>query len=344
MNWWASDMARKTKPVFNAEQLLDEFKVYDQAVDVVSSYHWLFTEVEGLAETVTHFERYPRVPVDGKTVTPDFTVLFNDSTGMVGEVARISLRDESVNSLCSQLHGYSELDRLPGPPTRKGPQPYAPVALVDVLFLTQQLTVKDAVRRILDERFDDPNHPYKPGRLPVVVSFAQNGDQYVFMLWPARNGTINKGNRAVAYGDIDPFSCRPDQFDRNKVQYGFMADPVPALYMATRLWTRVLPSAFWGSEVTVPLDKLVTAVRNQHEGHGTTSEVRRGMQVLVAADLAKETIPDKEWVVNRQSLRRTNKDVAAAIAERVRKAATKPPPAGRRSRKTTPGDGQETLF
>lgn len=114
-------MARKSKPVFDATQLLEEFKVYDQAVDVVSCYHWLFTAVAEMAETVRHFDRYPRVPVDAaKTVTPDFTVVFTDGTGLAGEIARIALRDESVDSVCSQLRATPSSRRCRDRPTGRG--------------------------------------------------------------------------------------------------------------------------------------------------------------------------------------------------------------------------------
>lgn len=332
--------------MFDPDRLLAEFKVYDQAVDVVSCYHWLFTTVTDMADTVVHFERYPRVPVDAdKAVTPDFTVVFTDGTGLAGEVARISLRDESVDSVCNQLQAYSELTQMPGPPGGKGGQKQLSVDPVDTVFLTPARAVKDAARRILDERMDDHDHTFNPKRTPVIVQFSQDQDAYVFLRWPAKNGTIHKGNRPVAYGDKDPFVCPPDQFGRNKVQFGFMSDPVTPLYMATRLWTQVLPTAFWGREVTVPLDELVEAVREQHEGYGKTAEVRRGMEVLVAAGLAKQADGKDAWTVTRQSLRRSDKDVASAIAERIRKNAA-PPPAlpARRPRKTTPGDGQATLF
>ena len=339
-------MARGSKLVFDADQLLDEFKVYDQAVDVVSCYHWLFTAVTEMADTVNHFERYPRIPVaPDRAVTPDFTVVFTDGTGLAGEVARISLRDESVESVCQQIQSYSELVQMPGPAGGKGGQKQLPVDPVDVLFLNPVSTVKDAARRVFSERLDDSNHAFSPQRRPVLVQFSQVGDAYVFLIWPAGNGSIHRGGRANVYGDMDPFVCRPHQFGDNKVQYGFVNDEVPALYMATRLWTRVLPTSFWGNEVTVPLSELVAAVQDQHEGHGKTADVRRGMQVLAAAGLAKETEPGRQWVVTRRSLRRTDKDVAAAIAERVRKSGNLPPPLPvRRLRKAEPGVGQATLF
>lgn len=339
-------MAYKSKPVFDADQLLAEFKVYDQAVDVVSCYHWLFTAVKEMADTVRHFERYPKVTLEGeRRLTPDFTVVFTDGTGLAGEVARLARRDESVESVCQQIQGYSELTSMPGPPSRKGGHTQVPVGPVDVVLLNPVLTIKDAARRVLIERMDDPDHPFNPARRPVLVQFSQVEDAYVYLIWTEANGTIHRGDRTNVYGDIDPFVCRPHQFGDNKIQYGFVNDEVPALYMATRLWTRVLPTSFWGNEVTVPLSELVAAVQEQHEGYGKTADVRRGMQVLTAAGLAKETEPGREWVVTRHSLRRTDKDLAAAIAERVRKSgALSPPVPARRSRTADPGADHPTLF
>jgi hypothetical protein len=298
-----------------------------------------------MADTVRHFERYPKVTVDGgRKVTPDFTVVFTDGAGLAGEVARLARRDESVESVCHQIQIYSELDSMPGPTTRNGGQTQVRVGPVDVIFLNPVLTIKDAARRVLIERMDDPDHPFNPARRPILVQFSQVEDAYVYLIWTEGNGTVHRGSRTNVYGDIDPFVCRPHQFGENKIQYGFVNDEVPALYMATRLWTRVLPTSFWGDEVTVPLPELVAAVQEQHEGYGKTADVRRGMQVLTAAGLAKEAESGRQWVVTRRSLRRTDKDIAAAIAERVRKSGAVPQVSARRPRRAAPGADHPTLF
>ena len=346
-------MARK-KPVFDADELLHDYAVYDRAVDVVSCFHWLFTQVDELADTVRHFDRYPRIPLSGdRKVTPDFTVVFTDGTGLAAEVANIAQREESVDSVCAQLQTYSELTEMPDAPGKKGGQKPTPVDPVDVLFLTSVKDAKDAARRILTERLDDHAHPFSPARRPVLAHYSQDSDAYVFLMWPdSANGTFARGTREVVYGDKDPFVCQPRNFNRNKVQYGFMNDNVKPLYMATRLWTQVLPNAFWtdSGEASVALPAVVEAVKEQSEGKGSTSDVLRGMQVLQAARLAKETIPDKEWTVTRQSLRRSSRDVADAIAERVRKhgpgAPVIPPPVRSLTRgsRTNAPDNHPTLF
>lgn len=353
-------MARKrTTVTFDADDLLDKYQVYDQAVDVVSCYQWLFAKVSELAATVRHFERYPRIPVGTKNLTPDFTVSFVDGSALVGEIARFARTDESIEGVCSQLQGYSSLAQVPDVPNRHGRQ-FTPAEPVDVAFLTHMRLAKSAAQHIFRERLDEPEHSFKPTRRPVLIEFSQDKDEYVFVLYPEGNGALHRGTRDHVYGDKEPFVCRPSQFDRIKIQFGFVNDPVAPLYMATRLWLRVFPTSFWDAdrqEVTIPLAELVDAVHEQHEGKGTVEEVRRGMEVLVAARLAKEAKPGKEWTVRRVNLDRTDRDVAQAIAERIRKRdQSRPDPQRvglgrstgarpiRRSRGSTPPPGQGSLF
>lgn len=344
-------MGRSAAREFDADDLLRQYEVYDQAVDVVSCYQWVFTEVPELAATVRHFERYPKVIAEGRDNTPDFTVLFDDNTGLAGEIARLARDDRSVESLCSQIERYARLSELPTVTRGPSTQPeHGPVDVMDVAVLTPVKTVKDAARRVLVERMDSPTHSFSPARRPVIIQFSQNSGEYVFLFWPNGNGDLHRGSRAAVYGDIDPFTCRPEWFTPIKVRYGFMNDAVPALYMATRLWTTVLPNRFWSDqEVTVPITELVRGVREVSEGFGNVKDVQRGMRVLVAAGLARETQTNNEWKVKRQSLRRTGTgEVHTAIAERIRKAReavpltpiTRP---SRRGRTAAPPD-QGTLF
>ena len=65
------------------DRLLHGFTTYDRAVDVVSAFETAFTTRISLPGTVRHFERFPRIPGDrGSTLTPDFTVVFHDGTGL----------------------------------------------------------------------------------------------------------------------------------------------------------------------------------------------------------------------------------------------------------------------
>jgi hypothetical protein len=307
-------VARGTKGPVDAVALVEDFKLYDRSVDVVSAYHWLFTETNDLPPTVAHFERYPRIThPDGNPATPDFTVLFTDGTGIAAEIANIALPDNSVERLCEQLDRYSRLTELPG---RRGS---VAAAVVDVLYLAPMDIASSAVRRVLVERADKSDHPFKPVRRPVVVQFANTPDKYIFQFWPneAVNGQLHTGDRTPNYASFTELNVPPSLFAQNKITYGFMNDPIKPLYMATRLWASVLPSEFGAgtTEVTVTAAQTVDLVRTQY-GHGNTDDIRAGMQILVAAGLAVEQSPS-QWTVKRRNLRSDPGDVHVAIAERV---------------------------
>lgn len=344
-------MVRGTGSPVDPDALVDEYALYDRSVDIVSIYDWLFTETRHLPPTVAHFERYPRIRhSDGQACTPDFTVLFTDGTGIVAEVANIALNDESVDKLCRQLARYATLTDLP---VANGTT--APVTVVDVLYLSPIRITGAAVRRVLVERLDDPDHWYSSPRRPVIVQFAQEPDRYVFQIYPdaALNGSLHVGDRtekAANYGLWhEELNATPAHFAANKVEHAFMNDPVPPLYMATRLWANVFPSAYGTdmAEVTVNAAEVAALVRGQY-GHGTTDDVRAALNMLAAAGLATPDKTGNTWTVRRRNLRHDGPDVHRAIADRigaapasrVRQAGVAPVVRGRRA----PDHGQGTLF
>ena len=183
------------------DRLLADFKQYDRTVDVVSAYHWFFTETQALPDTVAHFERYPRIRhPDGQDATPDFTVLFHDGGGLIAEVANIALHENSVEKLCAQLLRYDALTELPGP---NGGMVTA--SSIDVIFLTPMDNAEAAVRRVYRERLELDEHWYSPSRRPVLIQFGFTSDKYVFQVWPDRsvNGSLTPGDREPDYSQFD---------------------------------------------------------------------------------------------------------------------------------------------
>lgn len=336
-------MARGTGSPIDPDKLIADFKQYDRSVDVVSAYHWLFTDTKELPATVSHFERYPKIQhSDGNAATPDFTVLFKDGTGIAAEIANLALHDNSVEKLCKQLERYAALRCLPD-----ATGGFTPVDVLDVIFLSPMETADAAVQRVLRDRLDSPEHWFKPKRRPVLIEFAANPDRYVFRFWPEKsvNGTLHMGDRNPNYADFkEPLKISPVHFGPNKIRYGFMNDPVPPLYMATRLWMNVFPSEFGtgATEFTATALKIAGLLRAQYQ-HGTADDVRAAMGVLVAAGLAAQTARNT-WSVTRRSLRRDDHDVHVAIAERVGSLGKRLQTASRPRRNKTQVDGQGTLF
>lgn len=335
---------RGTGSPLDPERLIREFELYDTNVDVVSAYQWLFTETKDLPATVAHFERYPKLAhPDGNEATPDFTVLFTDGTGFAAEIAKLALPEQSVDSLCKQLARY---DRLTGLPNAGGQ--IVPVSVLDVVYLSPMQTADDAIRRIFLERLDNRAHAYSPSRRPVLIQFARLSDIYVFQFWPdkAVNGSLHVGGRMPNYASFEStLKISPERFASVKVQHAFMNDPISPLYLATRLWSNVFPSEFGGGKVefTITASRVSATLREQY-GHGTAHDVRRAMEILVAAELAVVK-SQNEWRVSRKSLRAAD-DVHKVIAARVGEAVNRPPRESRRvrPRKSDVPPGQGSLF
>ena len=329
-------MAHSRKTAFDAKVLLRDFRIYDRSVDIVSAYQWLFTETRELPSAVAHFERYPRIKhPDGNDATPDFTVLFTDGRAIVGEIANIALADGSVDSLCRQLGRYDGLTSVPGPEGR-----LVDVSRVDVLFLSPMETARDAAQRIFVDRIDNPNHDYVPSRRPFMVQFAQTPERYILQAWadPALNGRLTSGVDR-GYDSFDDLKIPPDMFAHLKVKFGFCNDPVPPLYMATRLWMSVFPSTFWGARVkgefTATRDQIARVVEEQY-GRVKPTEVTAALLVLAAAGLAHETAG--RWTIAHRPLK---DDVAQAIIERIGTASASrtAPPSRTRGRQPTVDQG-----
>ena len=330
-------MSRGTGGPFDPDALLRDFRLYDRNVDIVSAYQWAFAQIREVAPTVEHFERYPKMThPDGRDVTPDFTVQFNDGRAIVAEIANIALRDESVDSLCRQLGRYASLDGVPGHDGRVNK-----ATVVDVMFLTPMDTAADAAKRLFVDRLDSDNHPYSPRRRPVLVQYARTEDHYVFQRWPddAVNGALQVGD--VPFGPFPNLKLKPDRFAGVKVKYGFMNDPVKPLYMATRLWASVFPSRFWVDEAKNEFSATtaeIASVVQELYGRGRPSDVKAAMFILVSAGLA---VPNgAEWVVARRALKL---DVPNAIVDRISKAGSGRA-VGQRPRSSAPQESPFTLF
>ncbi|WP_156371410.1 hypothetical protein [Nocardia arizonensis] len=302
---------------FDPERLLKDFDRYDRDVDIVSSYHYLFSETP-LKDTVAHFERYPKVKgKDGRDATPDFTVLYKDGTGLIGEIANIALHENSIEKLCKQLGRYSELEELPAGRSR-----FEKVSLVDVIYLSPMASAHDAARRIFVERIDNPEYEFSPIRRPVMIQFARDSGEYVYQFWADKelNGDLYKSSRVPDYRDYRDLKVEPWRFARNKVQYAFMNDTVSPLYMATRLWVNVFPTAYpprSHPEFTTSTPEIVKLLK-AHYSFGRSDDVRAAMAVLTAARLATHLRGDRNvWTVNRKAIKKESGAIQRIIADRI---------------------------
>ena len=93
----------------NREELLKEFSVYDKAVDIVSCWESSMNYIYGEEFDRFYFDRFPSLDAGEKTLTPDFTVFFDDSYGLVGEIKRTFPDDrKAILSELEQIANYDD--------------------------------------------------------------------------------------------------------------------------------------------------------------------------------------------------------------------------------------------
>ena len=313
------------------EELLRDHRLYDQYVDVVSAFEWLYTDTNEMPETVLHFERFPRIDAeDGSPATPDLSVVFTDRTGLVGEIARIALHDGSVDDLCHQIGRYDKLTRLPGP---NGSDVH--VAHVDVMLLVPLDIGTDVVRRVIVERLGSLEHPYKPGHPPCIVQFVAQPDRYVFQRRPdPGNGNLRDGDRAPGLGDWlarGDFKPPATGFAPVKAQRPFMNDPVAPLYLACQLWTKVFPTLTARTPavgdykpLVVTVDELATDVKAMY-GPVARSALRNAMGLLASSRCAQQLGADRWQVAWGDLSHRGGEDVGEVLARRTQRPPAKGP-------------------
>lgn len=311
------------------KDLLDDFNIYDQYVDVVCAFEWLFTQVTEIADTVRHFERFPRIKVtveDGTevTLTPDFTVVFKDGTGLVGEISKLAMHDNSIDKACRQIGKYAELTQLPVDEAGT----LVEVSDLDVLQLVPSDVGLAAVQRIIKDRFLNADHDYTPPKAPVIAQFSRSADrdEYRYTLQhlpdPA-NGVLPGSDDPSTIGHFltRVNNVTADRFNHIKARRKFMNDPIKPLYLATHLWTAHWPTEYGGAgaepiEVT-PAD-IAQTLRDQF-GTGRASEVKAALALLARAGLAADN-RDGTWTVSRATLRlQGERDIHRIIAIKAAK-------------------------
>ncbi len=307
------------------EQILREYRGYDARVDIVSCFEVFFTLSTSLPGTVAHFERFPRYAArDGTEVTPDFTVLFNDSTLLVGEISHLARNDESLEDLLGQIGRYDALNAAPSARRAGGGHELAAVTDADVLVVIPDADANAACDRI-DAAIEARRWNYNPTQRPTVMawSFDPPNSRYVFKYDDRSNNprprTHGRDPSITTWlrENSDTLRCSGDHFNRVKITQRFMNDRPPPLYMATILWLTALPAA--AEPAVAPVDVSVTPARlaqwlRANVGWGDADAVRAGLDFLSRAGLAREKRDN--WVVALTTIGRSHDEVHEELLRR----------------------------
>ncbi len=307
------------------ERLRNEYRAYDRRVDIVSSVEVWFTRVTEIKPTVAWFERYPSLkhPLDGNDAKPDFTVLFADGTGYVGELSDLALHDQSLDALCSQLARYDTLDRLPaGPPLPGGVQPTSPVTAIDHLLFVRHADAASADRRLRDAA-GDAQHPFALQHPLIVLGWSFDADmaKYAFGLVAGNDRPRGHGRPTSLEGwmsdprQYDTLTGRAAHFDKIKTQRRLMNDQVPPVYLAALLWNDVFGALSGGQgDIDVSSADLARRMRARW-GRGRAVEVDPALDLLVTAKLAERT--PTGWRVGHRPLGERGEDFLEQLLARL---------------------------
>lgn len=307
------------------EQLLREYRDYDAKVDIVSAFEVYFLESTSLPATVAHFERFPRYrAIDGEIVTPDFTVMFNDATLLVGEISRLARAEGSLESLLHQIGRYDTLTQAPSKPHAGGGHELVGIEAADVLVLVPDGESNAAIDRI-DQAIEERRFGYAPRQRPTLMgwSFDAAGSRYIFKYDDRSNNPRPRthGRNPSLTGWLqeshDTLKCPAERLAPLKVRHRFMNDRPPGLYMATILWLDALPAA--ASPQTAPADLEVRAAEladylRESYGWGDINAVNIGLGFLQRGGLARQTADG--WAVELKEVASSSGEVHSELLRR----------------------------
>lgn len=289
------------------------FQVYDQAVDIISC--WQSFTKYSYSEYFEdyYFDRFPTISQpEGDNLTPDFSIYFDSSYGIIGEIKRtFPDDDQAFRNTLQQLVKYdNDLPLQTSSGDERVPE------CCDVLLLLSGSDAPQIGTRIQD--FKEQGEITFESNL-VVLRYQYNTtadlSRYEFQRVPVVPDDFQDSVTAVSdeetleytmgeEGQYQTMKSYPKHFAPTKVKKPICNDEPPAVYLATILWHKIFPNYLSDSEYRewregtaqkiIPIQTSVSEITrkfNQYLMNGTVREtwVRDSLEFLNIANLARDT-------------------------------------------------------
>lgn len=286
------------------DSLRIEFQEYDQLVELVCCIELWLEHNYGPGGTygarLVYFDRYPPCVSEQGQYGPDFTALFEDGYGLVGEVKRwVHPPGEGLEALLRQLHTYASVDF----PLRAQdePEPSIVPARKDTLLLMPLLNAVEAIGLVGDAR--NANGELDLAASPVMIGHGPDDrrgpEEYYW--WNFKWYDIEGNSRFLApnvmspemgdhEGDLNHQFCSADalpmhvereKHSERKVAISFCSDEPPAIYaLVNKVW-RYIHTDFVASLSEQEKNRWVR--KSRIEAHLSVSEMTDSLSRKMAA-------------------------------------------------------------
>lgn len=291
------------------ENLLKEFSVYDTTVDVVSSWESALNHIFDEEFSQFYFDRFPSLDAEGRSLKPDFTVFFDETYGIIGEIKRTFPNDrEAIFTELDQLSNYDDdLGILNANKDRVVPEN------CDLLVIIEGSSAPQIGTRLNRIILEEEDYVFSKNLVLIRYQFNQDAikSRYEFqrvtqLEMEFRDGdldvTTTLSNIVGESGEYQTLSVYPHQFNSFKVRKPICNDAPPGPYLATFLWHKIFPSyltedqyEIWqatNGQKEMPIDISVEGLTEEvndymHGGKVRNHWVRRALDFLCGADLAE---------------------------------------------------------
>jgi hypothetical protein len=306
------------------DKLLDDFKLYDKTVDLVSCWEFLYTKVASVRDKVLHFDRFPRlISPEGNErdrKTPDFAVLVSDRYGIIGDVkSGFPLEEVAFQRHLERLKKYDQpLSFKSG----KKSEPISPTTH-DILLIIPFRDAQEIVVRIEDLR---SKGKVKFERNLLVFEWVYESDEYIFRKVAGQTADfsdscvpeeVRLSKQLTSLGRSLKIS--PDHIKLIKATWQFCNDEPKPIYTIVFLWTKILyhllnerQRELWRRKnpqkelpIDVTVQQLVDKISELYPiawGHWT-DWITSALDTLVTTGLAAR-IPDGHYVIRYRNLTR----------------------------------------
>lgn len=228
------------------EDLVIKVNTYDQAVDIVSCWESFLTYSYSEHFPDFYFDRFPSMRDNGNSLTPDFTVLFDEKYGIVFEVKRtIGDSDNAIKKLVEQLKSYDQSLPFKSKSSEITPTNH------DIVLIIEHGASREIANRI--DRFISENEGYSFTKSLIIIEYHFNSRdahcRYEFDKVLISEKEFNDSslplekrleNKMGSSGDYQTLKIFPKHFLNYKVRKVIMNDEPPPIYLICFLWHKVL--------------------------------------------------------------------------------------------------------